>query len=117
MPLLFDPSFADYMQAYGAGGLKASRLDAAELLARLYWYTVEFGLIDTPLEPDPGQAAPVVVQGNLSLQNVNFRYNTDDPDAPTALSNITLDIAAGETVALVGGLNAGTYDSTTLTTE
>ena len=48
VPLLFNPTFADYMQAYGAGGLKASRLDACELLARLYWYTVEFGLIDTP---------------------------------------------------------------------
>jgi len=47
VPLLFDPTFADYMQAYGTGGLKASRLDACELLARLYWYTVEFGLIDT----------------------------------------------------------------------
>jgi phenylalanine-4-hydroxylase len=48
VPLLFNPMFADYMQAYGAGGLKASRLDACELLARLYWYTVEFGLIGTP---------------------------------------------------------------------
>ncbi len=48
VPLLFNPVFADYMQAYGAGGMKASRLDAAELLARLYWYTVEFGLIQTP---------------------------------------------------------------------
>jgi phenylalanine-4-hydroxylase len=48
VPLLFNPAFAHYMQAYGAGGLKASRLDACELLARLYWYTVEFGLIDTP---------------------------------------------------------------------
>ena len=48
VPLLFNPTFADYMQAYGAGGLKASRLDACELLARLYWYTVEFGLINTP---------------------------------------------------------------------
>ena len=47
VPLLFNPVFADYMQAYGAGGLKASRLDACELLARLYWYTVEFGLIET----------------------------------------------------------------------
>jgi phenylalanine-4-hydroxylase len=47
VPLLFNPVFADYMQAYGAGGLKASRLDACELLARLYWYTVEFGLIST----------------------------------------------------------------------
>jgi phenylalanine-4-hydroxylase len=48
VPLLFNPMFADYMQAYGAGGLKASRLDACERLARLYWYTVEFGLIATP---------------------------------------------------------------------
>ena len=48
VPLLFNPVFADYMQAYGAGGLKASRLEACEYLARLYWYTVEFGLIDTP---------------------------------------------------------------------
>ncbi len=48
VPLLFNPVFADYMQAYGEGGLKASRLDACELLARLYWYTVEFGLILTP---------------------------------------------------------------------
>jgi phenylalanine-4-hydroxylase len=47
VPLLFNPTFADYMQAYGAGGLKASRLDACELLAALYWYTVEFGLIAT----------------------------------------------------------------------
>jgi phenylalanine-4-hydroxylase len=47
VPLLFDPVFADYMQAYGEGGLKAQRRNALELLARLYWYTVEFGLIDT----------------------------------------------------------------------
>ncbi len=48
VPLLFNPMFADYMQAYGAGGLKADRLHALEYLARLYWYTVEFGLINTP---------------------------------------------------------------------
>ena len=48
VPLLFNPLFADYMQAYGVGGLKSSRLDACELLARLYWHTVEFGLIATP---------------------------------------------------------------------
>ena len=47
VPLLFNPTFADYMQAYGAGGLKASEQGACELLARLYWYTVEFGLIAT----------------------------------------------------------------------
>jgi len=48
VPLLFNPMFADYMQAYGAGGLKASRLGSCEHLARLYWYTVEFGMIATP---------------------------------------------------------------------
>jgi len=48
VPLLFNPVFADYMQAFGAGGLKAEGLHALEYLARLYWYTVEFGLITTP---------------------------------------------------------------------
>jgi phenylalanine-4-hydroxylase len=48
VPLLMNPIFADYMQAYGEGGLKALRLGHLQRLARLYWYTVEFGLIDTP---------------------------------------------------------------------
>ena len=48
VPLLFNPVFADHMQAYGAGGLKAHGLGACEPLARLYWYTIEFGLIRQP---------------------------------------------------------------------
>src|SRR5256886_5720977 len=48
VPMLMNPVFADYMQAYGEGGLKALRLGHLEELARLYWYTVEFGLIATP---------------------------------------------------------------------
>jgi phenylalanine-4-hydroxylase len=48
VPLLFDPIFADHMQEYGKGGLKAHRLDACEQLSRLYWYTIEFGLIRQP---------------------------------------------------------------------
>ena len=47
VPMLFDPVFADYMEAYGRGGLKAEGLGALPWLARLYWYTVEFGLIRT----------------------------------------------------------------------
>ena len=43
-----NPVFADYMQAYGQGGLKALHLGSLHRLARLYWYTVEFGLIRTP---------------------------------------------------------------------
>ena len=45
VPLLFNPVFADYVQRYGQGGLKAAELGACELLSRLYWYTIEFGLI------------------------------------------------------------------------
>jgi phenylalanine-4-hydroxylase len=45
--MLFNPVFADYMQAYGQGGIKAHQLGAIEMLARLYWYTVEFGLVET----------------------------------------------------------------------
>jgi phenylalanine-4-hydroxylase len=48
VPLLMNPVFADYMQAYGQGGLKALGLGHLRHLARLYWYTVEFGLIATP---------------------------------------------------------------------
>ena len=45
VPLLFNPVFADYVQRYGQGGLKAAELGACEMLSRLYWYTIEFGLI------------------------------------------------------------------------
>ena len=45
VPLLFNPIFADHMQEYGKGGLKAHGLGACEQLSRLYWYTIEFGLI------------------------------------------------------------------------
>ena len=48
VPLLFNPVFADYVQRYGAGGIKAHHLGAGELLSRLYWYTIEFGLIREP---------------------------------------------------------------------
>jgi phenylalanine-4-hydroxylase len=47
VPLLMNPVFADYMQAYGRGGVKAHGIGPEALvnLTRLYWYTVEFGLI------------------------------------------------------------------------
>ena len=49
VPLLMNPLFADYMQAYGRGGVKAHGVGPEALvnLTRLYWYTVEFGLINT----------------------------------------------------------------------
>ncbi len=47
VPLLFDPVYADHLYEYGKGGLKAMRLDAVKFLARLYWFTIEFGLMNT----------------------------------------------------------------------
>lgn len=47
VPMLLNPVFADFMQAYGRAGLKAMDAGCLENLARLYWYTVEFGLIRT----------------------------------------------------------------------
>ncbi|HNW19569.1 MAG TPA: phenylalanine 4-monooxygenase [Sphingorhabdus lacus] len=46
VPMLADPIFADYMVAYGKGGLRSLGFGALDHLARLYWYTVEFGLIE-----------------------------------------------------------------------
>jgi phenylalanine-4-hydroxylase len=43
--MLFTPIYADHLQAYGVGALKAKRLGGLDWLARLYWYTIEFGLI------------------------------------------------------------------------
>jgi phenylalanine-4-hydroxylase len=48
VPMLADPIFADYMAAYGRGGQRSVGLNALDHLARLYWYTVEFGLIQQP---------------------------------------------------------------------
>lgn len=48
VPMLADPVFADYLVAYGQGGRRALELGALKHLARLYWYTVEFGLIAEP---------------------------------------------------------------------
>ncbi|MEO8630519.1 MAG: phenylalanine 4-monooxygenase, partial [Betaproteobacteria bacterium] len=45
VPMLLNPAIADYIQAYGVGGLRAQRLGKLTNLARVYWYTVEFGLL------------------------------------------------------------------------
>lgn len=46
VPMLADPRFADYVVAWGQGGLRSMKYDAIHRLARLYWYTVEFGLVE-----------------------------------------------------------------------
>lgn len=45
VPMLMNPALADFIQAYGKGGLRAQKLGSLPQLARVYWYTVEFGLL------------------------------------------------------------------------
>jgi phenylalanine-4-hydroxylase len=72
VPLLADPVFADYMQAYGRGGLRAAGAGAIARLARLYWYTVEFGLVRD------GDALKLYGAGIVSSRGESL-FALDDP--------------------------------------
>ena len=48
VPLIMQRVYADYLEEYGRAGLEAARHGTLHRLARLYWYTVEFGLAQTP---------------------------------------------------------------------
>lgn len=72
VPLLTNPAFADYLQAHGRGGLKALHLGSLDMLARLYWYTVEFGLLHTRNGPR------IYGAGILSSKGESI-YCLDDP--------------------------------------
>jgi len=72
VPLLFDRVYADHLHEYGKGGLKAMRLDAVKMLARLYWYTIEFGLIKVNSQVKAYGAGLLSSGGELA-------YCVDDP--------------------------------------
>jgi len=72
VPLLAHPVFADYMQAYGQGGLRAKQFGAIDKLARLYWYTVEFGLIRS------GEGLSIYGAGIVSSRGESM-FALDDP--------------------------------------
>ena len=74
VPLLANPIFSQFMQAYGQGGLKAQHKGRLKNLARLYWYTVEFGLLNT----DDGLR--IFGAGILSSPNESiFSLESDSP--------------------------------------
>lgn len=81
VPLLFNPIFADHIQEYGKGGLKAMQLGGLEQLARLYWYTIEFGLVQSP------QGLRVYGAGILSSGG-ELKYCLE----PSASRHIALDV-------------------------
>lgn len=72
VPMLTDPTFADYMEAYGKGGQRAASLGMLPNLARLYWYTVEFGLMETP------EGLRIYGAGIVS-SSTESRFSLDDP--------------------------------------
>jgi phenylalanine-4-hydroxylase len=74
VPLLFDRTYADHLHEYGKGGLKAMRLDAVKMLARLYWFTIEFGLIRVGSEVRAYGAGLLSSGGELA-------YCVEDPRA------------------------------------
>jgi phenylalanine-4-hydroxylase len=72
VPMLMHPAIADYIQAYGQGGLKAQRLGKLAQLARVYWYTVEFGLVQ--------QADGLRIYGSgIASSSAESVFSIDDP--------------------------------------
>ena len=70
--MLADPVFADYLEAYGRGGVRAMELGALKQLGRLYWYTVEFGLVQ--------EADGLRIYGaGIVSSSAESRFALDDP--------------------------------------
>ncbi len=63
-----------------------------------------FEIIDQPTEPDDGQKSLGKAKGQLEFRNTGFRYSEAEQDT---LANISLNISAGETIALVGQSGSG----------
>ena len=72
LPMLMNPVMADFVQAYGVGGLRAQRLGTLEQLARVYWYTVEFGLVREG-------AATRIYGAGIASSSAESVFALDDP--------------------------------------
>jgi phenylalanine-4-hydroxylase len=72
VPMLMHPVLADFLQAYGNGGLRAQRLGALDQLSRVYWFTVEFGLV----AQDRG---PRIYGAGIVSSFAETRFSLEDP--------------------------------------
>ena len=84
VPLLMNPMFADYMAAYGRGGVKAHAIGPEALvnLTRLYWYTVEFGLIR---QGNSGRADDLRIYGSGIVSSTGESLYSLESDAPNRI--------------------------------
>ncbi|GAA6143323.1 phenylalanine 4-monooxygenase [Hydrogenophaga sp. 5NK40-0174] len=126
VPMLMHPALADFIQAYGEGGLRAQRLGHLAQLARVYWYTVEFGLVQEGDELRiygagiaSSRAESVFCLESASPNRVGFglervmrtRYRIDDfqetyfvlPDLDSLLDFTRVDFAPLYEQAVLGG--------------
>lgn len=71
-PMLLDPAIAEFLVAYGRAGKRAIAMNALDMLARIYWYTIEFGLIDE------GKGLKVFGAGIISSAGETV-HSVDDP--------------------------------------
>ena len=130
-PLLTDYRFAAFSEAYGKAGLAADKRDHA-MLARLFWFTVEFGLIQTSEGLRSYGAGIVSSPGELKYaleSDIPLRKKLDPVDALRTPYRIDiyqtvyfiiesfdelLDLAQGDLISLVNqaralGMHAPTY--------
>jgi phenylalanine-4-hydroxylase len=72
LPMLMHPVLADFLQAYGKGGLRAQRIAALDQLSRVYWFTIEFGLV--------AQQGGLRIYGSgIASSFAETRFALDDP--------------------------------------
>lgn len=73
VPMLLDPTIADFLELYGKAGERAMAMNALDILARIYWYTIEFGLLATD------QGLKVFGAGIVSSPGETV-FSIEDPD-------------------------------------
>ena len=72
VPMLMNPALADFIQAYGEGGMRAKALGVLDRLARVYWYTVEFGLVQE-------DGALRIYGAGIASSSTESVFSLDDP--------------------------------------
>ena len=76
VPMLMHPVIADFIQAYGVGGLRARALGVLPHLARVYWYTVEFGLVK---QAGGGREGLRIYGSGIASSYTESQFALDDP--------------------------------------
>ncbi len=77
VPMLLDPTIADFLELYGKAGARAMAMDALDMLARIYWYTIEFGLVR---ESADGLGRLKVFGAGIISSSGETRFSLEDPE-------------------------------------